>query len=88
MQQRKLGAQRSILDPHPYPRVATHPAGDALMGVGGWEGEGQCEANSGFLSQSPGVEMLCWQEISKSLALMGELPAPCPQFWELGSWGP
>lgn len=56
--------------------------------MGGWEGEGQCEATQGSLFQSPGVEMLRWQEISKSLVLMGELPAPCPQIWELGLLGP
>lgn len=32
--------------------------------------------------------MLRWQEISKRLALMRELPAPCPQFWELGLLAP
>lgn len=31
--------------------------------------------------------MLCWQEVRKRLALLGELPAPCPQFWELSLLG-
>ncbi|XP_058381723.1 collagen alpha-1(I) chain-like isoform X1 [Diceros bicornis minor] len=35
-----------------------------------------------------GLEMLCWQEIRKCSSLMGQLPAPSLQFWELGLLGP
>lgn len=58
------------------------------MGVGeaGRETKGQCKTTPGSLS--PGLEILCSQEIRNGLALMGELPAPCPQFWKLGLLGP
>lgn len=35
----------------------------------------------------PGPEMLCWHAVKKCLELMRELPAPYPQFREVGPKG-
>lgn len=71
------------------PPPSTPQAGETQQGLHRWgwgRDRGQSDSAKQLRglspSQSPGLEVLCWQ-IRKCSALMGKLPAPYPRFWKL-----
>lgn len=95
MQQRKLREPRGAFLapplPHPHLTGTRDTAVDTVMEAGEVRGRGgetkeQCKTTQGVLS--PGLAMLCWQEIRKSFALMGSFWRSDPNSGSRVFWDP